>query len=475
MREEPWKPSDKPQGQIRIEDQVKPWVEGLKTLVISNRMDPELEKRLSEKLGLDITWAICDMRRAQAQAKAISKNKYDLVIGQTGFLSHNIENILARACMANQVPYIRADKARPTSTAMALIRDLGIDITKKPPEHDRIVVSAPPQESSNGRIRRRKVMTVPQQPEDYKDLDIDVLKFLETQDSYFRLEDLYRALPGLPIIFEADGNINWNKMRAWTNAIGKILRGLNYVNAQVPQGIDPKRPRVWIRRDRQSRIGLEGIREREPVDNQDRTPAEVARSQPPPQPRTSYMPGSTPRQTRTGQKWMRKYEKMIRAHAKGRMYVHPEDILRMLGVDLPPVEEIVWQNYMFWTKNTAPILRKLGFTPRTREFDGRKSRVWVHKSAPRYFTMGAPGEEYISPYDEEAPAPQPRRAAPQPRPTAPRPVAQAPATPPVAQAPVAVAGGPKAVRISYSSISGGDSNELLMLLTQAGWAVSFGP
>ena len=187
MQEEPWKPSDKPQGQIRIEDQVRPWVDGLKTLVISNRRDPELEDRLSKRLGLDITWAICNVRRAQAQAKAIANRKYDLVIGQTGFLSHNIETILARACTANQIPYIRADKARLVSLSLALVRDLGIDLKATPPKSDGIRTSAPPQESSNGRIRRRKIMTVPQRPEDYKDLDIDVLKFLENQDSYFRL------------------------------------------------------------------------------------------------------------------------------------------------------------------------------------------------------------------------------------------------------------------------------------------------
>jgi hypothetical protein len=455
----------------------------MKALVISNRMDSELEERLSQKLGLDITWAICDMRRAQAQAKAISKNKYDLVIAQTGFLSHNVETIMSRACNANQVPYIRANKARPTSTAMALIRDLGLDITKEPPRHTRIVVSAPPQQSRSGKIRRRTIVNVPQEPADYKDLDIDILKFLEKQKTYFSLGDLFRALPGVPLICTQDGQINWNKMRPWMNAIGQILRKLNYVNAQIPQAIDPKRPRVWIRRDRQSIIQLQGVRDSK------MTPAEIARHQPPPRtPQTSPAPrrASTsrrspaprtssnrqPAQTRSGQKWLRKYEKMIRAHAKRKLYVHPEDILRLLGVDLPEAEEIVWQNYMFWTKNTAPVLRKMGFTPRQREFDGRKTRVWVHKSAPRYMFISPPGEEYVSPYDEE---PAPRVAAPRPGPR-PRTIPAA-APPPAAQAPspTAPTGGSKAVRISFSSISGGDANELLLALTQAGWNVSFGP
>jgi len=473
MQEEPWKPSDKPQGQIRIEDQVRPWVDGLKTLVISNRRDPELEDRLSKRLGLDITWAICNVRRAQAQAKAIANRKYDLVIGQTGFLSHNIETILARACTANQIPYIRADKARLVSLSLALVRDLGIDLKATPPKSDVIRTSAPPQESSNGRIRRRKIMTVPQRPEDYKDLDIDVLKFLENQDSYFRLEDLYRALPGLPIILDEDGGVNWNKMRVWTNAVGKILRGLNYVNAQLPQALDPKRPRVWIRRDKQNRLQLHGVRvpDNSRDNSRDYTPADVARNQPPPRsPATTYAPTPRPQQAR-GQKWMRKYEKAIRAHAKGKLYVHPEDILRMLGVKLPSAEHIVWQEHMFWTRNTAPVLRKLGFTPRTREFGGRKTRVWVHKKAPRYLTVGPPGEKYISPY--EAARTPPRTTAPQPRPAPQRqPAAQAPATPqPRPTAPTGV----KAVRISYSSIQGGNMEELVLVLTRAGWSVSFGP
>jgi len=490
MQEELWKPSDKPQGQIRIENLVKPWVEGLKALIVSNRMDPELEQRLSKKLGLDITWCVCNMRKAQSQAKAIANNKYDIVIGQTGFLSHNIETLLSKACSANQIPYIRANKARVVSLAMSLVRDLGIDLRLPPPRSEVVLTSAPPQESKDGKVRKRTVVIIPQKPDDYKDLGIDILKFLESQDSYFSLGDLFTAIPGIPVIFEADGKINWNRMRPWTNAVGKILRDLNYVNAQVPTSMDPKRPRVWIRRDKQGHLQLESVRGNT---EQERTPAEVSRSQPPPrrahQP-TGYAAGSRPRQNhRTGQKWLRKYEKMIRAHARGKAYVHPEDILRMLGVNLPPTLEIVWQEHMFWTRNTAPILRKLGFTPRTREFDGRKTRVWIHKKAGRPFNMSGPGEEYIEPLDH-SPAPRTKRAPAQPRqiPTSP-PAAQAPTQPHVhaggagveffsapRQTPApAPSTGPKAARISYSSIQGGNMEELVLLLTQAGWQVSFGP
>lgn len=469
MSEEPWLPSDKPQGQVRIEDLVKPWVEGMTALVISNRMDPELEQRLSRKLGLDITWVLCDMRRAQSQAKAIAKNKYDLVIGQTGFLSHNVETILARACVANQVPYIRADKARPTSTAMALIRDLGIDITQKPPSHDRVVVSAPPQESKDGKIRRRTIVTLPQQPDEYKDLDIDLLKFLEKQDSYFRMEDALRSLRGVPIICGGDGKVVWTKMRAWTNAVGAMLRKLGYVNAQVTQAIDPNRPRVWVRLDRQYK--LRG--------SDQPTPAEVARTPPPPRPADRR-----PQQNRSGLKWLRRYATEIRRFIKGRLYIHPEDPLRLIGVRLPESAEIVWQDHMFWTKNMAPILRKAGFLPRQRELpDGRKARVWIHKKAPRYLDILPPGSEYVDPVAHMPPSPPTR-----PKPRA-MPAAQAPAQPHVhaggagveflsapRQTPVpAPSTGPKAVRISFSSIEGGDMNELLLVLTQAGWAVSFGP
>jgi len=495
MQDEPWLPSDKPQGQkqVRIEDLVRPWVDGMTTLVISNRMDPDLERRLSERLGLDITWAICDMRRAQAQAKAISNRKYDLVIGQTGFLSHNIETIIARACNANGVPYIRAEKARPTSTAMALIRDLGLDITKEPPKSDTIRTSAPPQTSSDGTIRRRTIVMVPQRPEDYKDLDIDVLKFLEGQSTYFRLEDLMRSMRGIPIILESSGMVNWTKMRIWTNAIGAILRRLNYVNAQLPPAVDPKRPRVWVRRDRQSHLRIEGMYD------DDRTPAEISRQQEqeqeqrqqpqPPRPRQPVRSAPRPsggrsRKTRTAEpidrpnKWLKKYDKAIRAYAKDKLYVHPEDIIRMLGVDLPPTRDIRWQYYQFWTKNCAQVLRKMGFMSRQREFGGFKARVWIHKKAPRYLYVSGPGTAYVGPATraEASRAPATRPSTPARQPT-PRPVAQAPAPTPIRQEKPMSAStiGPKTVRISFSSISGGDMQELLLVLTQAGWAVSFGP
>ncbi len=124
---------------------------------------------------------------------------------------------------------------------------------------------------------------------------------------------------------------------------------------------------------------------------------------------------------------------------------------------------------MFWTKNMAPVLRKAGFLPRQRELpDGRRARVWVHAKAPRYMKVSNPGEVYVDPREPspaKAPAPDP----------APTPVAQAPAPPEPPTIPITPSAGPKSVRISFSSIQGGDSNELLLLLTQAGWRVSFGP
>lgn len=490
MHEKPWLPSDKPQEQVAIEDLVRPWVSGMKALVLSNRTDPELEMRLSKKLGLDITWAICDVRRAQAQAKAIASRRYDIVIGQTGFLPHKIEAIIAPACQSYGVPYIRADKARPTATARALIRDLGLDITKEPPKSKRIMVSAPPQQSSDGKIRRRTIVTLPQKPEDYKDLDIDILKFLEKQDSYFRMEDLLRTLPGIPVITGADGKINYGRMRTWTTSVSSVLQKLNYVNAQIPQSIDPARPRVWVRRDRQQLLMGSGR------GSADRTPAEVARSQPPvgfrppdadpqrkskladwgrfstanAQPKLVVKTRAAPTRGIGDKKWLQKYERALRSYARDRMYVHPEDVLRnVLGLDLPPTRSIVWQNYMFWTKNIAPILRKMGFTPRQREFDGHKTRTWIHTNAPRGFHVGPPGQEHTAP--EAKRASKPRRAQQTPTPQ-PQPVAGASSLRPHV---FPTSSGPKSVRLSFSSISGGDMQELVLLLTQAGWSVSFGP
>ena len=490
MQEEPWLPSDKPQGQqqIKIEDRVRGWVEGMATLVISNRPDPELEKNLSDKLGLDITWAICDTRRAQAQAKAIRRKKYDLVIGQTGFMGHGIESIIAQAAKDVGVPYIRANKARPQSTALALIRDLGLDISKEPPKSDRIRVSAPPEEKSNGRIRRRRIVTVPNDPKEFKDLDLEILRFLETQKGYFHMEQVLRAIKGIPLVLEGDGKINFSKMRVWTAAIGTELRRLNYVNGQVSGLIDPRRPRVWVRRDRQYLLNPNKPR---PADAEDSVEEEDF-SPSKPIPTSGAMPlRSTPRAAPGGSprsqvKWTQKYERAVRGFARGRMYVHPEDVLReAIGLDVP--ENPAMQDYMFWTKNIARILRKMGFLPRSRNTLGTTRRVWIHKKAPPGMYIAPPGSDYDDPNPPgtqastipfpDAPVPE---ATPEPEPafdpqpvfvTDPFPDTPAPRPEPEA----AVAAGPKSVRVSFSSIQGGTMEEITLLLTQAGWTVSFGP
>lgn len=453
MQEEPWLPSDKPQGQIKIEEQVRPWVEGMTTLVISNRSDPELESKLADKLGLDITWAICDIRRAQAQAQAIRRNKYDLVIGQTGFMGHGIEVIIAQAAKDAEVPYIRADKARPTSTALALIRDLGLDLSQDPPNPTRVLTQAPLEEKSSGRIRKRRIVTVPVDPKEYKELDIEVLKFLESQNSYFRMEEVLRSIKGIPLILTSDGKLNFSKMNSWTVAIARILKDLNYISTQVPTAIDPDRPRVWVRRDRQHLLSRQSAIAKDAA----KRPAA----------------SRAPKEKADDKVWTRKHDKIIRAFAKDKMYVHPEDILVELGLDLPNPEHLIMQNYMFWTKHAATVLRKAGFTPKSRNVSGTNRRVWIHKKAPFGMVIYPPGvypeieEPKERPVAKASSVPFPEAASimssPSPESTQSATVAPKPSD------------GTKSVRISYSSIVGGDMQEILLLLTQAGWNVSFGP
>lgn len=465
MQEKPWLPSDKPQGQIKIEDQVRPWVEGMTTLVISNRADPELESKLTDKLGLDITWAICDIRRAQAQAKAIRGKKYDLVIGQTGFMGHGIESIIAQAAKDVEVPYIRADKARPTSTALALIRDLGLDISKEPPNPVKIRAQAPPEERSNGRIRRRRVVTVPVDPKDYKELDIEVLRFLDAQNSYFRMGDVLRSIKGIPLVLTAEGKINFSKMHGWTVAIARILKDLNYVNTQLPTAIDPNRPRVWIRRDRQHLLNPQNTRAKKRAETE-RFQAGIERFS-----EAVVEKSHRPRTLGNSGEWMQKHGKIVRAFVKDKLYVHPEDILIAIGLDLPD-GQLVMQDYMYWTKRAAKVLRKMGFTPRSRNVSGTSRRVWIHKKAPPGMVIHPPGEyPDFEKYKEKPVAKASSVDFPE--------AASIMSTSEPGRAPGSTvaqpSAGPKSVRVSYSSIEGGDMQEILLLLTQAGWNVSFGP
>lgn len=105
---------------------VRPLTEGRRVLLVSNRLDPALETKLTTLLGVQITGCEGSLRRVQAQCARIGSGAYDLVLSATGFQMHGTDGALFRACRSAKVPYIRADRCRPLACVQALARELGV-------------------------------------------------------------------------------------------------------------------------------------------------------------------------------------------------------------------------------------------------------------------------------------------------------------------------------------------------------------
>jgi hypothetical protein len=110
---------------------VRAAVEGKRAVFCGNRADPELEKTLHEALGVELDWEIVvQTRRLDATAERVRRGTYDLVLAATGFIGHDADGKLGRACRgANpSVPLVRVDKGRLAATSRALARSLGLRI-----------------------------------------------------------------------------------------------------------------------------------------------------------------------------------------------------------------------------------------------------------------------------------------------------------------------------------------------------------
>jgi hypothetical protein len=97
-----------------------------RALFVSNREDPELGARLTDLLGITITWCDGSLRRVQAQCERISRGSYDLVLSATGFQVHGVDSALARASSAASIPYIRVNRGRPVACVQAIAREFGL-------------------------------------------------------------------------------------------------------------------------------------------------------------------------------------------------------------------------------------------------------------------------------------------------------------------------------------------------------------
>ncbi len=113
---------------------VRARTQGRKALFVSNREDPELGVRLTDLLGISITWCDGSLRRVQAQCERIKGKSYDLILSATGFQVHGVDSALARAAGGAGVPYVRVNRGRPVACVQAIAREFGIVTGEYPVE-----------------------------------------------------------------------------------------------------------------------------------------------------------------------------------------------------------------------------------------------------------------------------------------------------------------------------------------------------
>lgn len=100
--------------------------EGKRTVLVSQRRDPELQASLQHTFGFaSLDCKIAEMRRVQALGEAIEDGQYDVVLVATGFQLPALDQTLARACRSAQVAFVRVHRAGPLTLLRALARDLG--------------------------------------------------------------------------------------------------------------------------------------------------------------------------------------------------------------------------------------------------------------------------------------------------------------------------------------------------------------
>lgn len=110
---------------------------GKRALFVSNREDPELEAKLSEMLGMTITWAEATPRRAQAACEKIARGSFDFVLSATGFQRHNVDEMLTNAARSGGIVRVRVNRGRPVTCVRAIARELGLDRRPRTLVHER--------------------------------------------------------------------------------------------------------------------------------------------------------------------------------------------------------------------------------------------------------------------------------------------------------------------------------------------------
>ena len=105
---------------------VRPHTSGKHALFVSNREDPDLQGKLADVLGMEITWCDGSTRRVQAQCTRIANGSYDLVLSATGFQDHAADGMLSRAAQSAGVTFVRVNRGRTLACVRAIARELGL-------------------------------------------------------------------------------------------------------------------------------------------------------------------------------------------------------------------------------------------------------------------------------------------------------------------------------------------------------------
>jgi len=92
-------------------------------LVVSNRKDEQLRRRLADLLDSQIVWTDHRLRRIQSAAKSIASGRYGLVILITGFLNHTTTTLVRKAARQSSTPVALANRGRPNAILAAIERD----------------------------------------------------------------------------------------------------------------------------------------------------------------------------------------------------------------------------------------------------------------------------------------------------------------------------------------------------------------
>jgi hypothetical protein len=100
---------------------LRPFIEGQRVLLVSDRRKAAVEDELRERLGLEVTWIDSKRpRKLQSAQAGVSAGSCDLVLVATSFVGHNVDRLLKPACKQRGIPFLAAKKGRLLSYVTAL-------------------------------------------------------------------------------------------------------------------------------------------------------------------------------------------------------------------------------------------------------------------------------------------------------------------------------------------------------------------